>query len=122
MFRPFPLSFLSTSLRRKPIRPLALMVALAAFAGPMAGQEKPAITVDDYGQWKRINSTAISPDGAWMSYGYDRIEGEDTLFVAELDGTERLVIPRGLAPAFSWDSRWVAYQISPPEREGRGGW
>jgi hypothetical protein len=121
MFRPFHLSFLSSPTLGKPIRPLALIFVLAAFVGPLVGQEKPAITVDDYGQWKGISSTALSPDGAWMSYGYDRMEGEDTLFVAELDGTERLVIPRGLAPAFSWDSRWVAYQIAPPEREGRGG-
>ncbi len=120
MFRPFSAVFLSRFPLRNPIRPVALIVFLAAFVGSLSAQEKPAINVDDYGPWKRINSAAISSDGVWMSYGYDRIEGEDTLYVAELDGTERYVIPRGLAPAFSRDSRWVAYQIAPPEREGGG--
>ena len=86
-----------------------------------SAQEKPPIIVDDYEPWKRITSTALSPDGAWMSYGYDRLEGEDTLFVRALDGASEYVIPRGTAPAFSRDSHWVAYQIAPPEREGGEG-
>ncbi len=85
-----------------------------------SAQGKPPLIVDDYGQWKRITSTALSPDGAWMSYAYDRLEGEDTLYVKALDGPVEHVIVRGTAPAFSRDSRWVAYQIAPPEREGGG--
>jgi dipeptidyl aminopeptidase/acylaminoacyl peptidase len=73
--------------------------------------------VDDYGQWKRITSAALSPDGAWMAYVFDRLEGEDTLYVAALDGEDLLSIPRGVAPAFSRDSRWVAYQIAPEESD-----
>ncbi len=97
---------------------LALVVCCLGFdAGAATAQEKPPITVDDYGQWKRISSAALSPDGAWMSYLYDRLEGEDTLHIAALDGEMAFVVPRGAAPAFSRDSRWVAYQISPPERE-----
>ncbi|MCJ7629964.1 MAG: hypothetical protein MUO50_16430, partial [Longimicrobiales bacterium] len=84
----------------------------------VVAQEKPSIIVDDYGQWKRITSTALSPDGAWMSYAYDRLEGEDTLYVKALDGPTEHVIVRGTAAAFSRDSRWVGYQIAPPEREG----
>ncbi|NNM03581.1 MAG: S9 family peptidase [Gemmatimonadetes bacterium] len=83
----------------------------------LVAQEKPPITVDDYGQWKRITSTSLSPNGAWMSYAYDRLEGEDTLHIANLDGGGSLVVPRGSAPAFSRDSRWVAYQLSPPEQD-----
>ncbi len=95
-----------------------LLVALSP--GFLSAQEKPSITVDDYGQWKRITSASLSPDGSWMSYAYDRLEGEDTLHVAGLDGGASFVVPRGSAPAFSQDSRWVAYQLSPPEREGGG--
>jgi dipeptidyl aminopeptidase/acylaminoacyl peptidase len=83
----------------------------------LEAQEKPPITVDDYDQWKRITSTSLSPDGAWMSYVHDRLEGEDTLYVMGLDTDLSHVVPRGTAPAFSRDSEWVAYQISPPESE-----
>ena len=100
----------------------ALILGLVLASGLASAQEKPALTVDDYGQWKRITSTALSPDGSWMGFVYDRLEGEDTLHVKALDGASEYIVPRGTAAAFSRDSRWVAYQVSPPESEGgRGG-
>ena len=97
---------------------MAFVVLLAA--GPIAAQEKPAVTVDDYGPWKRVTSTALAPNGAWMAYVQDRLEGEDSLYVRALDGDQLYVAPRGAAAAFSRDSRWVAYLVSPPgEDEGR---
>ncbi|MFC1575732.1 hypothetical protein ACFL5A_03705, partial [Gemmatimonadota bacterium] len=73
------------SLRPHPSRmfvwfPLILL-ALGSVSAPLSAQDKPPITVDDYGPWKRISSVALSPDGGWMSYAYDRLEGEDTLYV-----------------------------------------
>ncbi|MGD2123768.1 MAG: prolyl oligopeptidase family serine peptidase, partial [Gemmatimonadota bacterium] len=94
---------------------------IAALAGGVSAQEKPPLTVDDYGQWKRITSTSLSADGAWMSYLYDRLEEEDTLHIAALDGDGHHVVPRGSSPAFSRDSRWVAYQISPPDGDNGEG-
>ena len=96
---------------------LAMVLPLIFQASSLAGQEKPSLIVDDYGPWKRINSATLSPNGSWMSYRYDRLEGEDTLYVRALDGEALRVIPRGASPAFSRDSRWVAYQIAPPEAE-----
>jgi len=107
-----------SALTRIAIPVVVSAILTGLFPGSSAAQEKPSVTVDDYGQWKRISSVALSPDGSWMSYLYDRLEGEDTLYVAELDGLGRHVVPRGAAPAFSWDSRWVAYQITPEEDEG----
>ena len=97
----------------------ALLLFFLAF-GPIAAQEKPPIIVDDYEPWKRITSATISPDGEWMGWVQDRLEGEDSLYVKHLDGGAIHSIPRGQSPAFSRDSRWVAYLIAPPEREGRG--
>ncbi|MGW8268079.1 MAG: prolyl oligopeptidase family serine peptidase [Longimicrobiales bacterium] len=61
---------------------------------------------------------SLSPDGAWMAWVQDRLEGEDSLWVKALDGETLLSVPRGQNPAFSRDSRWVAYLVAPPEREG----
>ena len=111
-------------LSRSPIqiRTFASAVLLFLVAGPLAAQGKPPVIVDDYGPWKRITSAVISPDGAWMSWVQDRLEGEDSLYVKALDGEVVHAVPRGESPAFSRDSRWVAYLIAPPEREGgRGG-
>jgi dipeptidyl aminopeptidase/acylaminoacyl peptidase len=102
-------------------RDFLFAAALLFLAGPAAAQEKPLIIVDDYGPWKRISSVVVSPDGEWMSWVQDRLEGEDALYVRALDGDGAFLAPRGTAPAFSRDSRWVAYLVSPPEREGRRG-
>ncbi|MFH1763815.1 MAG: hypothetical protein ABIF09_06455, partial [Gemmatimonadota bacterium] len=120
------MSFMPKSLRSflTSISPFLILLGMGFWAAQLpaqlVAQEKPSIIVDDYGQWKRITSTALSPDGAWMSYAYDRLEGEDTLYVKTLDGPTEHVIVRGTAAAFSRDSRWVGYQIAPPEREGGG--
>ncbi len=104
---------------------LFLLVAVAALAAPssrpLSAQDKPPLTVDDYGPWKRIGSAGLSPDGTWMTYVYDRLEGDDTLFIRALDGDQIYTAPRGASPAFSGDSRWVAYLVGPPEREGAAG-
>ena len=113
--------------RRSRLLPAALpIVVLLAAAGVLAGplttgaeaQEKPPLTVDDYGPWKRITSVAISGDGQWMSHVQARLEGEDTLYVKALDRDMVHVVPRGQSPAFSRDSRWVGHIVAPPEREG----
>ncbi|HZD05288.1 MAG TPA: hypothetical protein VE173_10230, partial [Longimicrobiales bacterium] len=96
------------------------LIALLALAGPLAAQTRPPLIVDDYAAWKRIGSVGLSPDGAWMSYAYTPLEGDDTLFVRELDGDGLFTMVRGSSPDFSRDSHWVAYMVSPPEREGRG--
>jgi len=96
-----------------------LVVALAAVA-PLAAQEKPPVTVDDYDPWKRIGSVELSNDGQWMTYAYAPIgEGDDTLFVRDLDEAESEAhrVPRGGSASFSPDARWVGYLVSP---EGSG--
>ncbi len=103
------------------------LAALLALAWPILAvswaqaQDKPPLTVDDYGPWKRIASVALAPDGAWMTWATTPNEGEDTLYVQALDRADRLVIPRGTGSAFSRDSRWVAYFVTPPQRGAGGG-
>lgn len=104
------------------IRTSAATLLLLALAAPLGAQEKPPIIVDDYGAWKQISDVALSPDGSWMAWVQDRLEGEDSLYLRALDGETEHTVARGQAPAFSRDSRWVAYLIAPPERDGaRGG-
>jgi dipeptidyl aminopeptidase/acylaminoacyl peptidase len=78
------------------------------------------LSVGEYGRWKRITSTSLSPDGAWMSYAYEPNEGDDTLFVRSLVTDALHVVPLGAEPVFSDDGRWVGYFVSPPENAGRG--
>jgi dienelactone hydrolase len=101
---------------------LLLLGSAASFCAPGAeAQERKPLAVDDYGSWKRVTAVALSPDGRWMTWAQNRLEGEDTLFVRDLDREVSHVVPRGQNPAFSWDSRWVAYVVTPPSREGAAG-
>ncbi len=108
---------------------LAILPLLAAL--PLRGQQAETgtsvrlangkvLTLDDYPGWKRIQSAGLSPDGRWMTYAYRPNEGDDTLFIRELDGSGLHSIVRGTGPSFSGDSRWVTYTVNPPQRNGAG--
>ncbi len=101
---------------------------------------KKVLTLADYGKWNRVTSTALSPDGKWMSYAYQPNTGDQTLFVKQLDGEKLYTIPVGSAAGggggrggpgggggaggatqFSDDSRWIGYYVNPPAASARGG-
>ena len=102
---------------------LALVSSLASVALPVAAQTPlRTLTLDDYPRWSRVTDVQLSADGRWATYGYAPNEGEATLHVRELDGPALHEIERGSGPAFSDDSRWVAYFVNPPgSGGGRGG-
>lgn len=91
----------------------------AAKADPTA---KKVLGLADIGRWKRITGTALSPDGRWLAYAYSPNEGDDTLFVRQLDGDKVFAIPGGAGAQIADDSRHVGYFVTPSTgRGGRGG-
>ena len=82
---------------------------------------KRVLGLADIGRWKRINGVALTPDGKWMTYTYAPNEGDDTLFVRQLDGSALYTIPVGSGAQFSDDSRYVGYFVSPSTSGGRAG-
>jgi dipeptidyl aminopeptidase/acylaminoacyl peptidase len=98
--------------------PLVAQAPAASAAAVAPEGARRVLTLDDYGEWKRIASTGLSPDGQWLTYAYNPNEGDDTLFVKQLDGATTYTVPLGAQPTFSDDSRWVAYLIHPPEGSG----
>ena len=118
----------------------------AAPATTAAPDSKKVLTLADYGPWKRITQTAISDDGKWVTYTYSPNDGDETLFVKQLDGDTLYTIPigsaggagrggggggggrggggGGAAVQFSDNGRWIGYYVNPPARaagRGRGG-
>jgi dienelactone hydrolase len=96
--------------------------------GAQSSSAKKILTLADYGRWSRITSTSLSGDGHWAAYIYQPNDGDGTLHIKQLDGDKQYAIPLGSAPAFSDDSRFAVYYVSPPERAagaaavaGRGG-
>jgi poly(3-hydroxybutyrate) depolymerase len=109
---------------------VATLIFASISAAPAIAQTagKRALTVEDYAKWRSINGSSISGDGKWVTYvlSYSNTAPADAkpvMHLVRLDNNQDVEIPNATAPAFSADSRWVAYQIDPNPggRGGRGG-
>src|SRR6185503_10607978 len=78
---------------------------------------KPAVTPADYGKWETLGASVFSPDGKWIAYSIRRVEGTHELRVTPAEGGATTVLASGANPAFSSDSRWLAYAITQSEAE-----
>lgn len=96
-----------------------VIAAMVCLAGAATAQQKPTLTEEDYGQWERLGSAELSPDGRWMAVSIDRVNGEGELRIHATSMDSTVVVPFGTSPEFSSDNRWVAYLVgvSPEERE-----
>ena len=104
-------------LRASRLRTTLSVLAFLLVAAPLTAQEKRPLTLDDYGNWSRIQQTVLSSDGKWMAWVQRPNEGDATLFVKELDGNSVHTGVNGTGAAFSDDGRWVSFLTSPPEEE-----
>jgi hypothetical protein len=89
---------------------MRFLLALA-LAIPLAAQPKPSIAPADYGKWETLGNGVFSPDGKWLAYPIRRADGTYELRISPTGGGKTLVAQLGTDPAFSSDSRWVAYSI-----------
>ncbi|MGB3584987.1 MAG: prolyl oligopeptidase family serine peptidase [Tunicatimonas sp.] len=76
-------------------------------------QKKP-LTHDVYDDWKNIDAPYISNDGQHVVYEVNPAQGDGTLYLHDTDETEPQTFARGKHPAFTHDSRFVAFKIAPP--------
>lgn len=91
--------------------------ALLLVSVPVAAQQKPTLTPDDYGRFETAGFGALSPDGRWMTVPISRVNDEDELRIHHIATDSVVVVAYGTQPAFSKDSRWVAYLIGQSEEE-----
>ncbi len=83
----------------------------------LKAEEKRPFSIEDYGNWRSIVSTAISPDGKWMTFAYRKTRADDEFFVKSLDSNKEYKIVGASDPKFSDDSLWVAYNLNLPFKE-----
>ncbi len=101
------------------LRSLAALLLVAASALPVLAQQRPLLTPADYGKWESLGLTRLSPDGAWLAIGINRVNEENELRLRGGAPDTTYVAPYGTSAAFSNDSRWAAYLVgvAPRERE-----
>lgn len=90
--------------------PKLLLPILLASAALVWAQSKPALEPKDYGQFESLGPLTISPDGKWVAYTVTKSTRDTELRVGEYKA-----VPFGAQPAFSSDSKWLAYSIGMSE-------
>ncbi|MBC8089450.1 MAG: S9 family peptidase [Phycisphaerae bacterium] len=102
-----------------PCRYALRVFVLLLLAAPLSAQNKPLLTATDYGKWESLGAARLAPNGNWAAYGISRVNEENELRIRNLENNATTVVPFGLQPSFSADSRWVAYLVgvSPKERD-----
>ncbi len=92
---------------------------LTSLASGVSAQQKPPITAADYRQWETLGTGELAPDGSKLVVGVRRVDGtsELRLYGTASPGTSPRVLDNGSAPAFSANSRWLAYRIGYSEAE-----
>ena len=93
---------------------VAIWMTWAALA---TAQPKPAIKPADYGKWETLGQGVLSPDGKFLAYPIRRSDGTFELRVSPTAGGKTRTAAFGTEPAFSSDSRWVAYAIGVSDAE-----
>jgi dipeptidyl aminopeptidase/acylaminoacyl peptidase len=101
---------------------LRAAIGFALMAISLSAQSKVPAAPADYGQWETLavggggrgggrGAANLSPDGKWSVYGINRSNGMNELRATKVADGNTKTIAFGSAPAFSADSRWLAFSI-----------
>jgi len=98
---------------------LGLALAAVTVSTTLLAQQPRSLRPDEYGRWEQLvaQRAPLSPDGRWLAYGIRRGDYSNELRVQAIDGGDPVTIPAGEQPAFSDDSRWMAYLIGFTEEQ-----
>ena len=98
--------------------PLLLLIVVISPALLVAQQHR-ALAPEDYGRWEQLQAqrTPLSPDGKWLVYGIGRSNRQNELRLQPGGGGTAHAIAFGEQPAFSSDSRWLAYLVGFSEEQ-----
>ena len=97
-----------------------IAATLTVFAfGAASSQERATLAPEDYGRWENLGRAVLSPDGAWVAYGVERVDEQAELRIRSLERDSMRSVPWGRDPAFTPDGRWLAWAVgvSPDEEE-----
>ncbi|HUQ81842.1 MAG TPA: prolyl oligopeptidase family serine peptidase [Gemmatimonadaceae bacterium] len=100
-------------------RRFALLAVVAWPSAALFAQSLPTIRPADYGRWEALGQSTLSPNGQWLAYGVNRVNEENELRLGATTRDSTVAILYATAPAFTGDSRWIAYAVgvSPAERD-----
>ena len=110
---------------RKPLRGRAIWIMVGAIAAlqwtltaqtPSPAGKRP-LPYDVMDSWKSIQGTELSQDGQWLAYATSAQGDDGELVVRNLRTSQEFKHPRGTAPAFTPDAKFVVFTIAQPKAE-----
>jgi dipeptidyl aminopeptidase/acylaminoacyl peptidase len=96
------------------IPPLLFLFSFAAVSA-----QKPALDHSVYDGWKSLGSASVSSDGKWVSYTINPQEGDGWLYIFNTSNSKKDSVSKGTSLAFSPESRYCAFQVSPSFQDTR---
>src|SRR5690242_19302253 len=97
---------------------LTVAAALLAMQWTMRAQAPPAkrpLTYDAVDYWKSIQGTRLTDDGQWLAYATTAQSEDGEVVVRNLRTGQQFTHPRGTAPVFTPDGKFVVFTIAQPK-------
>ncbi|MEE4116875.1 MAG: prolyl oligopeptidase family serine peptidase [Marinilabiliaceae bacterium] len=95
---------------------LSLITLLLGLSLTLSAQ-KTDLQIKDYAQWQNLGTYTVTDDGNWVAWHISLVEGDDTLYIKNLETEKDYKYPLSSQPAFSSDSKWISMQIHYSEKE-----
>lgn len=101
------------------LRFLSLTAILILFSISLLIAQKQKLNPEDYGQWQRITTAELSPEGNWFAYNISLVDGDGWLNIKKVgtDSTGKYKFMHGVQPEFSQDNKWAAFRIGVSEEK-----
>ncbi|GMV22826.1 MAG: acylaminoacyl-peptidase [Acidimicrobiia bacterium] len=97
---------------------LGWMLAMPVASLEAQAPQKRAIGYDTMDYWRSIGGTRVSDDGQWLAYATSSQAEDGELIVRNLASGKEFRHPRGSAPNFTPDAKFVVFTILPPKSNG----
>ena len=91
-------------------------LAVLALSTLLQAQKSP-VTPADFGKWETLGAAVLSPDGRWLAHQIRRTDGTYELRISPTSTGSPHILAFGADPAFSSDSRFIAYSVGVSESE-----
>ena len=92
----------------------AFALGNAGFVAPANAAPKKLLDYHAYSAWRQIRDVRLSREGRRLAYAQVAAEADGELLVRDLRSAAVFRAPRGRAPSFSADGRFVVYRVSAP--------